>query len=183
MTGRILRLAGEEVRFVESTDQTDGRYLVADITMSPGARGPMPHMHPIQEERFEIVSGRARIRSGREWQDVGAGDTFIVPSGTAHRITNPFDEALTVRTTWTPAGDLEHFFENLFGVAMAGKTNRQGVPSLRQIALITHAHPLSGTPAIPSVIRVPLFRMLGTLGRWSGMKGSYPEHCPHQPEL
>lgn len=178
----VLRMAGEAVRFVETTEMTGGRYLVAEVTMQPGARGPLPHIHPVQEERFEIVTGRAALRVGRKRHELSAGETAVVPPGSAHGVSNPYDEPLTVRTTWTPAGDLEHFFENLFGVGMTGPVNRQGIPPLRQIALISRAHPLSGPPAIPSVIRRPLMWALATLGRWSGMKGSYLDHCPHQPE-
>jgi len=179
---RILSFAGEQVEFVKTTEETGGAYLVAMVTMQPGARGPMPHVHPLQEERFEILEGKGRFRLGRDKRDAVAGETVVVEAGLGHGIANPFDDPLRVRVTWTPACDLEHFMENLFGVAMAGKTTRRGIPPLRQIALIIEAHPDSGPRVgIPSFIRRPLIKAIAGLGRLSGMSGSYPEYCPHQP--
>lgn len=179
--GRILSMAGEQVEFITTTEESGGARLVADVTMQPGAKGPMPHVHPIQRETFEILEGTARFRFGREKKDVAAGQTVVAEPGLPHGFGNPFGEPVKVRTTWTPASDLEHFFENLFGYASIGKTNSEGIPPLRQIALIIEAHPESGHPAMPKIIYKPIFKTLAMFGRWSGMSGSYPELCPHQP--
>jgi hypothetical protein len=59
-------------------------------------------------------------------RETAAGETVVASGGVAHGISKPFDRPLTVRVTWTPALDLEHLFENLFGAAMYGPlTSRQ----------------------------------------------------------
>lgn len=179
---RVLSFGGEQVEFLETSEQTGGAYLLATMSMQPGTRGPMPHVHPLQEERFDVLEGRGRFRLGREKQDAVAGETVVVPAGLGHGVSNPFDDVLRMRVRWTPACDLEHFMENMFGVAMAGKVTRRGIPPHRQIALIIEAYPDSGPPiGTPSFIRRPLIRVLAGMGRLSGMSGSYPEYCSHQP--
>ncbi|MGI8518278.1 MAG: cupin domain-containing protein [Acidimicrobiia bacterium] len=175
--------AGEELRFLETANATGGSLLVAELTMIPGAKGPVPHVHSNQEERFEILEGRARFKVGRERFDRGSGDTVVAPPGVGHGFRNPFDEQLQVRITWTPAADLEHFFENLFGLAADGKVNARGAPSLQQIALIIEAHPESPghLVGIPLFIQRPLLKTMAALGRRAGLKGSYPEYCSHLP--
>lgn len=181
--GRLLSNpgAGEQLRFLETTNATGGARLVAEVTMIPGAKGPVAHVHPNQEERFEILEGRAQFKVGRERFDRGSGDTVVALPGVGHGFRNPFDEQLRVRVTWTPACDMEHFFENLFGLAADGKVNARGAPSLKQIALILEAHPESSGQlvGIPLFIQRPLLKTMAALGRRAGLKGSYPEYCSH----
>lgn len=180
--GRLLvnPAAGEEIIFLE----TGGSRLVADLRMVPGARGPAPHIHFEQGEEWEILEGKARFKVGRDRFDRSSGDTVVASPGVAHGFSNPFDDPLRVRITWTPAGDTEHFFENFFGLAADGKVNARGLPSLRQLALIVEAHPESPgrLAGIPTFFQVPLLKAMASLGRISGMKGSYPEYCSHQSD-
>ena len=49
-----------------------------------GGRVPIEHVHPYIEERFEILSGTARLSMRGQLRDVGAGQTVVVPAGTPH---------------------------------------------------------------------------------------------------
>jgi mannose-6-phosphate isomerase-like protein (cupin superfamily) len=42
------------------------------------------HVHPYQEEHFEVLSGTACFRMRGQERDVGAGETIVVPAGTPH---------------------------------------------------------------------------------------------------
>jgi mannose-6-phosphate isomerase-like protein (cupin superfamily) len=45
---------------------------------------PFEHVHPYQEERFDVLSGTARVSMRGQERDVGVGETVVVPAGTPH---------------------------------------------------------------------------------------------------
>ena len=54
-------LTGERLVFRRTTADSGGAVLSFDYFLRAGRSVPLAHLHPRQEERFEIVSGRARI--------------------------------------------------------------------------------------------------------------------------
>src|SRR5690348_8105757 len=60
--GRVIvnPISGERIIIRESGAQTNGRLLVFDLYLPPGAHVPARHVHPVQEERFTVVSGLMR---------------------------------------------------------------------------------------------------------------------------
>jgi mannose-6-phosphate isomerase-like protein (cupin superfamily) len=45
---------------------------------------PPPHVHPRQDEHFEVLDGAVRAVIGDHHHRYAAGDTFEVPAGTVH---------------------------------------------------------------------------------------------------
>src|SRR5256885_14420974 len=84
--GRVIdnAISGERIVIRKSGAQTGGRVLAFDLFLPPGGHVPARHVHPVQEERFTVVTGRMRFRLGRSTIVAAAGDTVLVPAGTAH---------------------------------------------------------------------------------------------------
>jgi len=61
---------------------------VERVRVPPGARPCPVHRHSRQWELFIVVSGRGTVRRDGQTAEVGPGDCFIQPAGTAHRIAN-----------------------------------------------------------------------------------------------
>jgi quercetin dioxygenase-like cupin family protein len=117
----------ERIEFGVSGADTGGRYCEADLFVGPGGYAAAEHIHPRQEERFEIQRGVLRLKmKGRE-RLLRAGDRAVVPAGTRHVWANGGDEELHMVLRFTPALNTEEFFESYFGLAAAGKTNAKGV--------------------------------------------------------
>ena len=108
---------------------THGELLRFDLSMPPGTGVPVAHFHPHQEERFELVSGTARFRVGRDVRRASAGDVLVVAPGVAHRFRNDGDTELRILVSFRPALRTESFFEELW----AGKLTRRGIPGLRTL--------------------------------------------------
>ncbi|MCD6324424.1 MAG: cupin domain-containing protein [Desulfurococcales archaeon] len=51
-----------------------------------------PHHHPWEHEIF-VVKGEGRLRIGRKWYDVRAGDFIYVPPNTVHEYINAGEES------------------------------------------------------------------------------------------
>jgi mannose-6-phosphate isomerase-like protein (cupin superfamily) len=85
MTEELLHLSDRQVlRVVRETPDE----LELEATWDPGGPPPPSHLHPAQDEHFEIRSGRLfAVVDGVE-HALGAGDTIDIPRGTPHNMWN-----------------------------------------------------------------------------------------------
>jgi mannose-6-phosphate isomerase-like protein (cupin superfamily) len=124
----------DRITFCVTAQSTTGARLEFDDFLLPGYVSPPEHIHPRQQERFEVISGTLAVRiAGRE-QILQAGESVIVPSATPHTIRNANDGETCVRVEFTPALQTEAFLRSMFALARDGKTDSQGRPSLLQFA-------------------------------------------------
>ena len=54
-------VTGERFTFTHTAASTDGELLAFDFALRPGGKVPVPHVHPIQTERFEVARGRGPL--------------------------------------------------------------------------------------------------------------------------
>ena len=73
------------------------------------------HVHPYQEERFEVQSGTACFRMRGQERDVGAGETIVVPAGTPQIWWNAGEEEARLIVKFRPALRTETCFETSSG--------------------------------------------------------------------
>ncbi|HSI29989.1 MAG TPA: cupin domain-containing protein [Miltoncostaeaceae bacterium] len=85
-------VSGERITFVTTAADTGGELLVIELELAPDGHAPGLHVHPILEERFEVVSGRIRFRQGLRRKVAGPGEVVVVSPGTVHAFSNAGDE-------------------------------------------------------------------------------------------
>ncbi len=130
--------SGERITFRATTAQTGGDLVAIDLELPAGRRVPGPlHVHPLQEERFEVVEGTMRFRMGRERIVAGAGEVVVVPPGVAHDFANVGDADAVVRVEVRPALEMERMFETAVALAEQGRTMLGGIPKPLDLALFT----------------------------------------------
>lgn len=100
---------GYRLRFV----RTDADVL--EMEASYAGRGDLPpaHLHPTQDERFEVLEGAVRAIVAGEERRYEAGETFAVPAGTPHQMAG----AGPARLRWEVRPPLRtaEMFERLYG--------------------------------------------------------------------
>src|SRR4051795_2214237 len=96
-------VTGERFTFVHTAASTGGDLLAFDFALKPGGAVPIAHVHPVQTERFAVVSGRMRFRLGRKTVEAGPGDVVEVAPGVAHAFANVGDEEARLRVEVRPA--------------------------------------------------------------------------------
>jgi quercetin dioxygenase-like cupin family protein len=101
--------------------ETRGELL--EMEASYGAEGDLPpeHLHPSQDERFDVLEGAVRTIIDGVERRYEAGETFEVPAGTPHQMTG--DGPARVRWEVRPAMRTAEFFEALYGGAAAAGVN------------------------------------------------------------
>jgi mannose-6-phosphate isomerase-like protein (cupin superfamily) len=130
--------SGERITFRQTSATTDGELLAIDLELPAKRRVPGGrHIHPKQEERFEVVEGTMRFRLGRKQVIAGPGEVVVVPAGQKHDFANVGDEDALVRVEVRPALEMERLFETAVGLAEQGRTMLGGIPRPLDLALFT----------------------------------------------
>jgi quercetin dioxygenase-like cupin family protein len=112
--------SGERIVIRTSGAETEGRVLIFDLWLPPAGHVPARHAHPIQEERFTVLSGRMRFVLGRQTILAAPGDTVLVPPGTPHWFGNIGMETACARVEVRPALRMEELLEASVTLAMRG---------------------------------------------------------------
>ncbi|MCK5199665.1 MAG: cupin domain-containing protein [Spirochaetales bacterium] len=96
------------------------------VTLEPSG-GQVPWHNQEQEEVYYIVKGTGEMCLGKERLEVSSGQAIWIPNRVYHQLTNTGDTPLFMIYIYGPAGDVDHWKQEL-----AGTLPRAGVdvPSL-----------------------------------------------------
>jgi quercetin dioxygenase-like cupin family protein len=128
-------VTGEKLTFVETAGSTDGERVVVDLELAANGKVPGVHIHPKQEEKFEVLQGTMKFRYGRKKIVAKAGETVVVPAGKVHDFANAGMATAHVRVTISPALKMEEMFEANVALAKEGKVMKSGMPKPLELAL------------------------------------------------
>ena len=129
-------VTGETIAIRKTAAETGGEYVEIDLLLAADGQVPGVHVHPLQEEKFEVLAGTMKFRYGRRKIVAEAGETVVVPAGVIHSFANASKEDdARVRVTVTPALKMEELFETTVRLAEEGKVNRKGMPKPVELAM------------------------------------------------
>jgi len=121
-------VTGERFTFTHTAATTGGELLAFELALRPGGAVPIPHVHPIQTERFEVVAGRMRFRVGLRTRVAEPGDVVEVAPGVLHGFGNAGEEEARMRVEVRPALAMEEMFAEVIEMARAGRMTKRGLP-------------------------------------------------------
>ena len=122
-------VTGLRTVFRKTARETGGELLQVDWIGEPGWSTGPDHIHPRQEEQFEVISGKLGLRVEGIERIHGAGEVIVAAAGSAHAAWNASsDDEVHVLVDFRPALRTEIAFETLAGLARDGKTNKAGSP-------------------------------------------------------
>ena len=134
-------VTGERFTFTDTAASTSGELLAFELALRPGGAVPIPHVHPIQTERFEVVEGRMRFRLGWRRRFAGPGDVVEVAPGVVHGFANAGDVEARVRVEVRPALAMEQMLAEVVAMAQAGRMTRRGLPrNPRDLAILARTY-------------------------------------------
>lgn len=99
------------VWYLQTAQSSGGAVHEQRVEYLPGSPFPPSHLHPAQDEHFEVERGRMLFVVDGAERIVSAGETLDIPRGTAHRARNASQtEAAVVRWETRPALRTTEFF-------------------------------------------------------------------------
>lgn len=140
-------VTGERLVFKKTAADTDGEYVLFECFVKPSGFVAAAHVHPFQQECFEILDGSVTFRLDGQELPTKPGDRILVPAGRKHQFWNAGDEVARFECEVRPALDFEQLVGTMFALARDGKTNRKGMPNPLRLAVIARAH--FGTVRLP----------------------------------
>jgi quercetin dioxygenase-like cupin family protein len=172
---------GERLIFRKTAKETDGELLQFDWIGKAGWKAGPLHVHPYQEERFEVISGTLGSHVAGVERIHEAGEVVVAPAGSVHTVWNAGGEEEEVHSLveFRPALRTETVLETLTGLARDSKTNKAGVPkNPLRLALIAHDYEdeLYLTQP-PLLVQRVIFGVMAKVGRLFRYRAEYP--YPH----
>lgn len=171
------RTLGEQITFVRSAEDTDGALLDMTVRYHPATswKGVPYHLHPRQDEHFEVLEGMLTVDLAGKRRVYNAGEAFDVPRGAEHAMRNLGAAPAQVRWQVRPALQTQQFFETTFGLADQGKLYHP-----LQFAVVAHAYAdVFRLTRLPVAARIVL-SLLARLGQALGYR-AYDEHFRARP--
>lgn len=170
-------ITGEKIVFLQTAKDTNGEFLELDLFVRPGGFVAAEHIHPKQDEEFEVISGTLALFINGEKTIGEKGYQTTVKAGTPHIWTNDGEDELHCRLLLRPALQWEQMFETMFGLARDGKSDKKGLPNILQIAVMTDKFKDHAWLASPPIsVQRTMFTVLRPLGKLMGYKATYPEY-------
>ena len=98
------------MKFIASSEQTNGRYAVMELVEMPGYKTGW-HRHPDADESFYVVEGTLTIKLADKVYQLPAGSYVLIPRQTPHGQGNFTGSPVRLICTFTPGG-FDHFFRD-----------------------------------------------------------------------
>jgi quercetin dioxygenase-like cupin family protein len=169
--GESYEFMGERLTLLNTGQETNGEVLEIDVSFKPTAETNVlkwqeVHVHPHQEERFEVISGAVRFQIGDREQTLTAGQTITGPSNTPHAWSSADGKEIHMRAELRPALHTDAAFSSAqHAIATEGRM------SLLQAAVIMSEFDGIPYPTKPPPILVQgLVKVLAPIGRLVGYK-------------
>jgi quercetin dioxygenase-like cupin family protein len=176
-------VTGETLVFRTTSADTNGAEVVVEAFVEPHGAVAAAHVHPAQEELFEVLDGELEFRLDRNRRLVARrGDRVLIPAGTPHRFRSVGDETAHFVCRISPALGFEQLIETMFSLAADGKVNSKGMPSPLRLAVIARHHFGDVRLPFPPAWLQRIGLALGApLGRLCGFRPTYEPKAPRTP--
>lgn len=140
------------------------------MTFAPGFGGPPLHVHPGQEESYEVQTGVLDLFVDGQWREVGPGERAIVSAGAPHTIRNLHAEEMRAINIHSPALDFPGYMAGLHQLTRTGKVRAlppKDPRSVIYLSMLFTAHNQSLVSVKPPA---RLMRILAFIGQRIGYK-------------
>ncbi len=168
------RRTGQRMVFLNTAAETNNEKLEIEC-FSPVTNTREPeHIHPNQENRFQVISGELRFRINGKEKTAYPGDLVSISRNTPHYFWNSGTVEAHYIQEFYPALHIETLFETFFALARDGKLNEKGSPNIFQASLIMLAHEKELRLSKPSwAIQKFVFKVISPVSKILGYKGQY----------
>ncbi|GEK32897.1 cupin domain-containing protein [Kurthia sibirica] len=118
----------EQITFVETAKDTNGAYLLIEVSLPPNGDGPPLHVHDEFVEEFMVLSGVLTVTVGKIEHQLTAGQSITAPIGTDHTFTNNSSDQVVFNVTLTPPSQFEESVRIHYGLMDDNLTKNDGTP-------------------------------------------------------
>jgi quercetin dioxygenase-like cupin family protein len=162
--------------YIETANDTRGERVVMKATINQKGRLVPNHMHVLQDETFEVLSGKLTVCKDGKIYAIGAGEKVVLSKNEPHNHYNSEDIPLTYIQTVTPALDFDYLVENLVGLATDGKSRNGNYGLVQELVTLKYLDSKTLLADIPVGIQKILMHTIAPLGRLFGYRAIYKKY-------
>jgi quercetin dioxygenase-like cupin family protein len=184
--GQIIHnpVTGERIEFLRTAADTGGELLELELELAADGGVAGAHVHPEQEERFDVLEGTMRFRLGTRTIVATPGATVVVPAGRVHRFSNAGGGPARVRVEVAPALDMEELLCTTVALAREGNVRPSGMPKPMHLALfVRRSRREVRAPFPPAPVVHALMAPLTALARRRGHAERYAPATVPEPAV
>jgi mannose-6-phosphate isomerase-like protein (cupin superfamily) len=167
---------GDTYEFLETAMDTSGARVTMKATINTIGQLVPNHFHVLQDETFEVVSGRLTVWHEGKTSTLSAGEKITLPKNLPHNHYNVLNEPVTYIHTVTPALDFDYFVESLIGLAADGKSKNGKYGLVQELVTLKYLDSKAYLSDIPLGIQKLLMNMVGPVGRLFGYRAIYKKY-------
>ena len=177
--GQILEnpTTGDIYEFLETAKDTNGERMSLKFTLKSKGKLVPDHFHVLQDEHFEVLSGKLTVKKEGKTQTISAGEQITLEKNKPHNHYNTHDEPLVMIQTVTPALDLEYMLENLIGMAKDGTMKNGKSSMVQQLVTLKYLDSTSYLADVPIGIQKLMMNVVGPIARQFGYRAVYKKYC------
>jgi quercetin dioxygenase-like cupin family protein len=162
--------------YIETAKDSNGEYVIMRVTIYSKGPNVPNHIHTLQEETFEVVSGKLTIWENGTKKILAAGEKITFQKNKPHNHYNDHDEAVTYIQTVTPALDMDYFIETLLGLDTDGKVKNGKYGLVQELVLLKYLDSKSFLADIPIAVQKILMNVVAPIGRLMGYRAIYKKY-------
>ncbi len=165
---------GQRMICLKTAAETKGALLQIECFSPVTTAKEAEHIHPLQENRFEIISGEVCFSINGQEKKAVAGDVVSIPKNTPHHFWNTGTTEAHYIQEFIPALKIDEFFETFFALARDGQLNDKGVPNIFRTSLVLMAYKNEIRLVKPSwAVQKIVFSVFALIGKMLGYKSYY----------
>jgi len=128
------------MKILKTGAETNGQLLSIEC-YSPSSELREPeHVHPYQENIFEILDGTLHFCISGKKITISRGEVVVIPARVPHHFWNESGTEARYIQKFKPALNIEEFFRIYFKLAAENKLNKKGKPNLLRISKLCLKH-------------------------------------------
>ena len=165
---------GQIMVFLKTGAETNGQLLQIDCISPPTDIKEPEHIHPLQENKFEIISGSCTFNIHGKEQLARGGEGVTIPPKVPHHFWNSGDTEAHYMQEFRPALKIADFFDTFFALSRDGKLNEKGIPNFfhGSLIMLKHKDEIRATNP-PWAVQYLTYVLLAPIGKLMGYRADY----------
>lgn len=167
---------GDIYEFLETAKDTNGERVRMKMTLKSKGELVPNHFHALQEEHFEIISGKLTILLEGKVQTLTQGQEITLPKNKPHNHYNNDSESVVFIQSISPALDFDYLLENIIGLTIDGKMPNGKAGLVQELVTLKYLDSKSYLANIPQGLQKFLMNVVGPIGRVFGYRAIYKKY-------
>lgn len=167
---------GDSYEFLETAKDTNGERVTMKMTLKSKGKLVPDHYHALQDEHFEVVSGKLTILLDGKQQILTTGNKITLPKNKPHNHYNNETETVVFIQSVTPALDFDYLLENIIGLTIDGKMPNGKAGLVQELVTLRYLDSKSYLSGIPQGLQKFLMNIVGPIARIFGYRAIYKKY-------